>query len=33
VIKVPQEWTKQASKTLEEPTESYMVKVIAESSF
>ena len=29
----PQEWTKQALKTLEEATESYMVEVIAESSF
>jgi len=30
---VPREWTKQAVKTLEEATESYMVEVIAESSF
>jgi len=30
--KCPQEWTKQASKTLEEATESYMVEVIAEAS-
>jgi len=31
--KGPQEWTKQALKTLEEATESYMVEVIAEPSF
>jgi hypothetical protein len=29
----PWEWIKQASKTLEEATESFMVEVIAESSF
>ena len=28
----PQEWAKQASKTFEEATKSYMVEVIAESS-
>jgi hypothetical protein len=31
--KGPREWTKQALKTLEEVTESYMVEVIAEASF
>ena len=31
--KGPREWTKQALKTLEEATESYMVEVIAEASF
>ena len=31
--KRPREWTKQALKTLEEATESYMVEVIAEASF
>jgi len=30
--KGPREWTKQALKTLEEATESYMVEVIAEAS-
>jgi len=29
----PREWIKQASKTLEEATDSYMVEVIAKSSF
>jgi hypothetical protein len=29
----PREWTKEALKTLEEATESYMAEVIAESSF
>jgi len=31
--KDPGEWTKQALQTLEEATESYMVAVIAKSSF
>jgi hypothetical protein len=31
--KRPREWTKQALKTLEEATESYMVEVIAAASF
>jgi len=31
--KHPREWTKQALKTLEEATGSYMVEVIAESHF
>jgi histone H3/H4 len=31
--KGPQEWTKQALKTLEEATEAYMVEVIDEASF
>jgi len=31
--KGPWEWSKQASNTLEEATESYMVEEIAESSF
>ena len=31
--KGPREWTKQALKTLQEATESYMVEVIAEASF
>jgi hypothetical protein len=31
--KGPREWTKQAFKTLEEATESFMVEVIAAASF